>query len=574
MRHLVKEIYAAVKALHSQVFVALFTVILILAIPQIQELIKMFAEDGWGVSTAHTFLALIGLYLLTWSIWVSGRWLTVRLIEVDHEAENEALRSLTPFEVWLPRVLGVLPQVAILILIVKLLFFDRSIEPVLHRIILWFYAIFITATSVAFIHYTKKRKQNSAQRTSHEDALVTRGRGAFNIPMWGYGAVVGFVTVLALTLSTNAAFTRYFGTLFLAFAFLSFLVLLLTLLNWHSKKHGVPYILLLALIAVYVAWSDISDNHRLTLAPKVVEKPSSSDAFESWYKNLAERYDSTTNQDAIPVYLVAAQGGGIFAAYHSAMFLAAVEDDCPGFSDHLFAISSVSGGSLGSALFVDVLRERKVNPRKQKPVLNDVQFTKPNKFKDLPTCSPVAASLGEEELSSSQSQLLTADLKRAFQDDWLSPIVARTLFSEPVLTFLPLPCSSADEGGFLHKFCARFDQAKTLEASLRRSARRGRSDRETHLIESFSSYYSTELHLPNLLINTADSTSGRRVVMSPMTFKAAGMSNMDLYLADTKDISVSEAAVLSARFPFFTQAGYVVEEESAIHLCKGRGVRL
>ncbi|MFX7866411.1 hypothetical protein ABTK37_20655, partial [Acinetobacter baumannii] len=58
-----------------------------------------------------------------------------------------------------------------------------------------------------------------------------------------------------------------------------------------------------------------------------------------------------------PLYVVAAEGGGIYAATHAASFLAEIQDMCPGFSHHLFAISGVSGGSVGAAVFNALTRD-------------------------------------------------------------------------------------------------------------------------------------------------------------------------------------------------------------------------
>ena len=46
----------------------------------------------------------------------------------------------------------------------------------------------------------------------------------------------------------------------------------------------------------------------------------------------------------------------MYAAYHPALSLARLTDQCPEFAHHLFGISSVSGGSLGAAVFAELLR--------------------------------------------------------------------------------------------------------------------------------------------------------------------------------------------------------------------------
>jgi hypothetical protein len=63
-----------------------------------------------------------------------------------------------------------------------------------------------------------------------------------------------------------------------------------------------------------------------------------------WQKLQAQNAD-------YPVFVVAAEGGGIYAADAVTSFLSTMQDMCPSFSQHVFAISGVSGGAVGSALF-------------------------------------------------------------------------------------------------------------------------------------------------------------------------------------------------------------------------------
>ncbi len=51
------------------------------------------------------------------------------------------------------------------------------------------------------------------------------------------------------------------------------------------------------------------------------------------------------------VYVMAAEGGGIYAASAAAMLLARLQDASPRFAEHVFAISGVSGGAIGSTVF-------------------------------------------------------------------------------------------------------------------------------------------------------------------------------------------------------------------------------
>jgi len=58
-----------------------------------------------------------------------------------------------------------------------------------------------------------------------------------------------------------------------------------------------------------------------------------------------------------PVFIVSAEGGGIRAAFWTAGLLCAIQDEEPGFANHVLGISGVSGGSLGAATFAALVAE-------------------------------------------------------------------------------------------------------------------------------------------------------------------------------------------------------------------------
>ena len=119
---------------------------------------------------------------------------------------------------------------------------------------------------------------------------------------------------------------------------------------------------LLGLFAVLLAIGDIAPTTKVRMlksgAP--TQMPALSTAFEAW---LDSRGDINDYKGApYPVYIVAAQGGGLLAAYHAAMVLSHLQDFCPRFAEHVFAVSGVSGRSLGAAVFasaVDRLPQKK-----------------------------------------------------------------------------------------------------------------------------------------------------------------------------------------------------------------------
>ena len=85
--------------------------------------------------------------------------------------------------------------------------------------------------------------------------------------------------------------------------------------------------------------------------------PNLSDAFLAWLQARKPTIDAYKAKGRVfPIFFASAQGGGMYAAYHPALALARLTDACPEFPQHLFGISSVSGGSLGSAVYAELLR--------------------------------------------------------------------------------------------------------------------------------------------------------------------------------------------------------------------------
>jgi hypothetical protein len=82
--------------------------------------------------------------------------------------------------------------------------------------------------------------------------------------------------------------------------------------------------------------------------------PDLPDTFRNW---LQARTDQSKFSGRYPVYIVAAQGGGSYAAMHAAHFLSYMQARCPNFAHHLFAISGVSGGSVGAAAFAAAMKD-------------------------------------------------------------------------------------------------------------------------------------------------------------------------------------------------------------------------
>jgi hypothetical protein len=140
-------------------------------------------------------------------------------------------------------------------------------------------------------------------------------------------------------------------------------------------------------------------------------------AFRRWLEHRRPAIEADKKQGrAYPVFLVTAQGGGIYAAYHPALSLARLTDHCPEFAHHLFAISSVSGGSHGAAVFAELVRA--LSPR--------------------PPHDPASPSAGcTPTRGPTLDNYLQAQVQRFFETDFLTPVIASALIFDVPSFFIP-----------------------------------------------------------------------------------------------------------------------------------------
>ena len=142
-------------------------------------------------------------------------------------------------------------------------------------------------------------------------------------------------------------------------------------------------------------------------------------AFHQWLEHRRPAIEAYKRKGvAYPVFFVSAQGGGIYAAYHPALSLARLTDHCPEFAHHLFGISSVSGGSLGAAVFAELLRTL--------PAIAPNDPTSPST-----NCTPTRGPAIDN--------VLQTKVQDFFKTDFLSPVIASAfIFDIPSLLIPPL----------------------------------------------------------------------------------------------------------------------------------------
>lgn len=329
--------------------------------------------------------------------------------------------------------------------------------------------------------------------------------GLFN-PTYQVALATFSAVIFGLFVAFPVALPRILGTLTVVAFFLIVLLFFTSFLFFVGYRYKIPVVGGLIAIALLSSGFNSNDNHRFRQRPKAEATAASlSQSFDDW---LSHRPDWEQFQQAgrpYPVYIISAQGGGIYAAYHAAITLARLQDLQPSFADHIFAISGVSGGSLGAAAFSSLVHQAR----------------------DLGV--PAAAASLEEQAHQFLDQ------------DFLSPLIAAWLFPDFVQRFLPFPIEA-------------WDRARGLEYALEASWA-DEFGSPNPFSGSFFDHWSPQQSAPALLLNTTVVETGDRLLLSPFQIDRPNLQDLSTY-RDDLDFPLSTGTVLSARFPVATPVGW------------------
>lgn len=320
--------------------------------------------------------------------------------------------------------------------------------------------------------------------------------------IWATAATV------ALVAGSTALLTPKFASLIGPAAMLCYAAVLWCLL-FHPLllllgHYRVPLLTLLIVLGAIFGLSDCNDNHAIRLLdrPLVRPLPTAAQALNEW---LATRPDYVTDKP-YPVFIVAAEGGGIRNAYWTAITLAHLADRHYAFRGHLFAVSGVSGGSVGAIVYAALVRAQEGAGRKRED--------------------------------------LVPRARRILSEDLLSPVVAKGAIADLAQQFLPA--------------CKILDRAITLEQGLEWAWNKYEADFVFNLGFYGLRPEDNSTNTPYLVLNTTEVETGQRVPVAHLIPDSTAGGSMKVF-ADVvnSDIRLSTAAFLSARFPVVTPAGSV-----------------
>ena len=498
-------------AVRVPLVVSLVLATLFVAVPQCRDVFRAFLQDVTGPTTDRPITKFLGLLATSLAgslaLWFWSRQ-GLRLL-VDGGP-----KSMQGFIAHLPRAIGVLPIVAIA---AGLLRASSADVPSL-----WRYAIaglFIVLAAALYCLLWVRRRIRILQYSDTPGGYLVMG--------FGGAALALLVFVLSLYARQHAFLFGPAGVVWLGGAFWATLLSPLTI---HGARHRIPWLLLIATAALAFGVFNWSDNHEIRhrkdessafSPPQPIAQTSIVDGFREWKKNRPDG----------PIVFVAAEGGGIYAAYHAAYLLSRLHHETEGrFDDRVFLISSVSGGSIGAGIYVSL----------------------------------VAANGGSKSGAQASASIdFVEATRKMLDDDLLSPLLAVAAGPDALQRLLPIPIRA-------------FDRARALEDTLAlrwvglqknwRAQSKRNVDWSTQgsfwdvWLERTSGAETLRTDIPALLVHTTNVETGSRATLGPYSLPSGGPgASPTVYhlWASAKDLAIPlpTALVLSARFPFVTPPG-------------------
>lgn len=267
-----------------------------------------------------------------------------------------------------------------------------------------------------------------------------------------------------------------------------------------SERKRLPLLYVFIVPAILVHMGNCQRHREIRLVEAADAPATLENQFTDWLDSRPNR--EAFRGDAYPVVVVAAQGGGIRAAALTALTLAKLDAMHPGFSDHVFLISGVSGGAVGAGFY--------------------------------------AATIAQERGAQDQLPPRIDRLRKTLRQDYLSGPLGRLFFTDAITMWAPLPRVTS------------LDRSDALSASFRDGA-----GDAAPLLGKPLSFFTGQA--PFLALNTSSVGRTSPFVLTRLQTDFAGSRLAGLDSLGSRDyryeISLSDAMGLSSRFPGITSAG-------------------
>ena len=366
---------------------------------------KITLQEVWSNKRA---LIQIGAHLLAYIVMCFAALATARTISAPLPPDRPAL--LRFFQVSLEAIFVALPSLVLLWVSIHAMRLDW--DNLVHRLTIGvlILGIIITVSLTAFRRplelYNSKLASFSITKTDIFGALsaiiIGAAVAAFALYPIEAAYTVGMFPVLMLvTAATNLVLAAVFSRWASPVAVVSTAITCVVIL------HLIDALVLPAREFRYKTIAAKAADKDLAVSDVKAQRsvPDLPTAFLAWLEHRRPAIEAYKKEGRLyPIFFVSAQGGGIYAAYHPALSLARLTDQCPEFAHHLFGISSVSGGSLGAAVYSELMHAVPKTPQNDPsarrvgctatdgPNVDNTLQTRVHKFFEADFLSPVIAS--------------------------------------------------------------------------------------------------------------------------------------------------------------------------------------
>jgi hypothetical protein len=467
-------------------------------------------------------LFYFGVILWAWQSWFWARFILIKR-RADTRDQDDAASAVSgrpsperqdPILVWYPRALGLIAFGSVIVILART-----------HGPESGFTIAAVIAAALYLLVVVKRR--------AWRDGMAKRWPGVFGsdgphliVPAT---VIVSFGTALVTAtwaLADPVGYGFTVGSAPVLFIALASILPVGSVVLYLTDSRGIPIVS--GLIALSVVSSFWVENHEVrSIGVDRLDRPDAWTALDDLQRRLAP--DQVGDDlPVVPVVFVATAGGGIRAAYWTSKVLTSAEAALRAggaereLSDHLCAISGVSGGSVGAAFYV--------------------------------------AALADVGAASDKGIKLDA----ALANDFLGPALTGLMVQDLMQSVVPW---NAFEG-----------RGAILERAFERAWAAQSPDAEGTLAKPVSRVARLDgPWLPRLLLNGTNDTTGQRMLAgglpprdargAPVVVNALDQDKFLFPDADGKpstDLRLSTAAHNSARFPGISPAGILNHGGSAV----------
>ncbi len=301
-----------------------------------------------------------------------------------------------------------------------------------------------------------------------------------------------------------------------AFGF-AFLQLMSSVIVYFNDYRNRPIIqIFFILIILFSLTNDNSDIRTSDLLNKV-ERPTVSAHFDEWLqRRIPPNFNPT--KDSIPIVLIATEGGGIRAAHWTIQALESLNKRIAGFNHYTYAISGVSGGGVGAAMYLAYKRDQH-------------KIVEPNE----------------------KDSIVTKEFQTYIDEDFLASVTSGLFFSDMVNSIQPFPIKS-------------FNRTRRLEDAWgygyeHHIKKKTFDEPFLQLWQNDTSGYN--YNLPSLFLNGTLADNGSRIITTNLKFSPKDNPDHSVYFENIydllsmiqKDVPLKTAASLCSRFPIVTNGG-------------------